>query len=57
MSKFILTAQLRLQPPANTRQVISNMRRTLESGVDIPVKIKDAAKAKKEIDAIASSGY
>jgi hypothetical protein len=54
MSKFVLTAQLQLQAPTNTRQVISNLRRDL-SGVKIPVEVKGAAEAKKQIDKVTAA--
>ncbi len=54
MSKFVLTAQLRLKAPTNTKQVINDLRRELQ-GVNIPVKIKGAAEAKKQLDAVGNS--
>ena len=54
MSKFVLTAQLKLQSPKNTRQVISDLRKQL-SGVNIPVTVKGAAQAKRQVDSVAKS--
>ena len=54
MSKFVLTAQLNLQAPRNTKQVINQMRGEL-SGLSVPVDVKGAAKAKKQIDSITQS--
>ena len=48
-SKFSLTAQLKLQAPANTRQVVDQMRRDLQGGINVPVQVKGARQAKKEI--------
>lgn len=55
MSKFLLTAQLKLQAPNNTGQVISQMRRDLGSGIDVPVTVAGAKKSAKELDAVANS--
>ena len=54
MSKFVLTAQLKLQSPNNTRQVISDLRKQL-SGINIPVEVKGAAQAKRQVDQVARS--
>ena len=37
MSKFVLTAQLQLQAPRNTRQVVTQMQQQLGNAVNIPV--------------------
>ena len=37
MSKFVLTAQLQLQAPRNTRQVVNQMQQQLGSAVNIPI--------------------
>ena len=37
MSKFVLTAQLQLQAPTNTRQVVTQMQKQLGSAVNIPI--------------------
>ena len=52
MSKFVLTAQLQLQAPTNTNQVLSQMRQQL-SGVTVPVSVQGAAQAQKQIKQVA----
>ena len=37
MSKFVLTAQLQLQAPTNTRQVANQMQQQLSNAVNIPI--------------------
>jgi hypothetical protein len=54
MSKFVLTAQLRLKAPTNTKQVMSELRQQLQ-GVNIPVKVQGAAQAKKQLEAVGKS--
>ena len=54
MSKFLLTAQLQLQAPTNTRQVLSQMRKEL-SGVKVPVEVKGAAEAKRQLEKVSKS--
>jgi TP901 family phage tail tape measure protein len=54
MAKFVLTAQLLLKAPANTKQVLDDIRRGL-SGVDVPVRVKGTTAAKKNIDSVAQS--
>ena len=39
MSKFILTAQLQLQAPKNTRAVLDEIRRGLAGGVVVDVRV------------------
>ena len=46
--KFSLVAQIRLQAPTNTRQVVDRIRRDL-SGVSVQVHAKGAAKTAKEV--------
>ena len=55
MSKFILTAQLQLQAPKNTRAVLDEIRRGLAGGVDVDVRVKGATAASKNIDKVAAS--
>ena len=54
MSKFVLTAQLKLQAPTNTNKVLGDIRKQLK-GVTIPVEVKGAAQAKKQIDELTNS--
>ena len=49
MSKFVLTAQLQLQAPTNTRQVINQLRSQLQGQVNIPVKVTGSTQAAKQI--------
>ena len=55
MSKFVLTAQLQLQPPRNTTQVINNLRNQLAGGLNVPVTVTGAAKAQKQVQNVAKS--
>ena len=55
MSKFVLTAQLQLQPPRNTTQVINNLRNQLSGGLNVPVTVTGAAKAQKQVQNVAKS--
>ena len=48
MSKFVLTAQLQLKAPANTKQVVSQMRRQL-SGINVNVGVRGAPQAQKQV--------
>jgi hypothetical protein len=41
MSRFVLTAQLQLQSPNNTRDVIRDIERQLGGGLDIPINLGD----------------
>ena len=45
--KFVLTAQLQLQAPSNTGQVLSQIRKQLK-GVNVDVKVKHNPKALKQ---------
>ena len=54
MSKFILTAQLKLQAPTNTRQVLNQIQSQLK-GVNINVDLKGSAQAQKAIQNINKS--
>tara|TARA_Y100001972_G_scaffold128908_1_gene192617 strand:+ start:245 stop:7732 length:7488 start_codon:yes stop_codon:yes gene_type:complete len=53
MSKFVLTAQLRLQAPTNTRQVLNQMRGELK-GLSVPVEVQGAAQAQKQIKKVTA---
>ena len=55
MSKFVLTAQLQLQAPRNTNQVLTQMRQQLSGGVTVPVSAKGAAQAQKQITQVANA--
>lgn len=48
MSKFVLTAQLQLKAPTNTKQVVSQMKRQL-SGVNVSLNVKGAPQAQKQL--------
>ena len=54
MSKFVLTAQLKLQAPTNTAQVVNQIRSQL-SGVSVPVTVKGAAAAQKQIKGVTAA--
>ena len=55
MSKFVLTAQLQLQAPRNTTQVLNQMRQQLSGGVNIPVSAKGSVQAQKQITQVAKA--
>tara|TARA_Y100000593_G_scaffold25147_1_gene50218 strand:+ start:6862 stop:13647 length:6786 start_codon:yes stop_codon:yes gene_type:complete len=55
MSKFVLTAQLQLQAPRNTQQVINQLRGQLQGAVNIPVNVEGGVKAAKEINQISKA--
>jgi len=52
MSRFVLTAQLQLAAPTNTRNVIDQIRRELRSsgGVEIPVEVRGARQAERAVE-------
>lgn len=52
MAKFVLTAQLQLRAPTNTRDVIRDLRRQLGGGINIPVEVKGANEARKQIEKV-----
>ena len=54
MSKFVLTAQLQLQAPTNTAQVVSQIQRQL-NGINVNVQYKQAAQAKSAVDDLTDS--
>jgi len=49
MSKFVLTAQLQLQAPTNTRSVINQLRSQLQGQLNIPVSVTGSVQATKQI--------
>ena len=55
MSKFVLTAQLQLQAPTNTRQVVADLRNQLAGGLNVPLTVSGAAKAQKQINNVTKS--
>ena len=55
MSKFVLTAQLQLQAPTNTRQVVADLRKQLAGGLNIPVTVSGGAKAQKQITNVTNA--
>jgi hypothetical protein len=52
MSRFVLTAQLQLAAPTNTRNVIDQIRRELRGsgGVEIPVEVRGARQAERAVE-------
>ena len=48
MSRFVLTAQLQLQAPRNTRQVLNQLRSQLR-GVEVPVEVRGAREAARQV--------
>ena len=52
MSRFLLTAQLQLRAPTNTRQVMNTLRSQL-AGVNVPVQMQGVAQAQKQLKGVA----
>ena len=49
MSRFVLTAQLQLQAPTNTRQVVSQIQRQLQGGVNLNINVRNGARAQTQV--------
>ena len=54
MSRFVLTAQLKLQAPTNVTQVVNQMRSQLK-GLSVPVQVNGASTATKQIKQITAA--
>lgn len=54
MSKFVLTAQLQLQAPTNTAQVVRQIQSQLQ-GVKVDLQLRNAQKAETEIRGLSDS--
>jgi TP901 family phage tail tape measure protein len=54
MAKFVLTAQIQLQAPNNASQVVQQINKQLQ-GVSIPVSVKAAGAATKQINQITAA--
>jgi TP901 family phage tail tape measure protein len=54
MAKFVLTAQIQLQAPNNASQVVQQINQQLQ-GVNIPVSIKAAGSATKQINQLTAA--
>ena len=57
--RFNLTAQLQLQAPSNTRQIVGQIRKQLKDiGVDVKVKsnTREVAKLNKELQGVSRAG-
>ena len=52
MSRFVLTAQLQLQAPSNTRQVVQQIQRQLQGGVNLDVQLQNAPAAQRQLTKI-----
>ena len=52
MSRFVLTAQLQLQAPSNTRQVVQQIQRQLQGGVNLNVQLQNAPAAQRQLTQI-----
>jgi len=50
MSRFVLTAQLQLRAPTNTRQVLNQIQRQLGGGANVNVNINNAARAQGQLN-------
>ena len=53
MSKFVLTAQLKLQAPTNTNQILNKIRNDFK-GIKVPVQIDGATKAQSDIKKVGN---
>jgi hypothetical protein len=50
MSRFVLTAQLQLQAPTNSRQVLGQIRNQLSGRpIEVPVEVRGAAQAQRAV--------
>ena len=54
MSKFVLTAQLQLQAPKNTQQIVTQIQNQLNN-VNVQVKAQTAKQAAKNVDTLAKN--
>ena len=54
MSKFVLTAQLKLQAPTNARQVVNQMQGQL-GNLSVPVQVSGAGKATKQLKQVTAA--
>jgi len=54
MAQFVLTAQLQLQAPRNASKVVNQIQNQLK-GVQIPVTVKSAAQATKQINQVTAA--
>lgn len=54
MAQFVLTAQLQLQAPKNASKVVNQIQNQLK-GVQIPVTVKSAAQATKQINQVTAA--
>lgn len=54
MSKFVLTAQLQLKAPTNTKQVVNQIRKQLK-GVNVNVNVKGTAQANKQVQQLSKN--
>jgi hypothetical protein len=54
MARFLLTAQLQLRAPANTRQVVGQIRRQLQGGVNVNVNL-NAANANRQAQRLTTN--
>ena len=54
MSKFVLTAQLQLQAPNNTRQVVQQIQNQLK-GVNVNVAVQGTAQANKQVQKLSGN--
>ena len=55
MSKFVLTAQLQLQAPTNTSQVVSQMQQQLSKGVNVKVNVQQGKQATKTVQDLSKA--
>jgi len=54
MSRYVLTAQLKLQAPTNTRQVVNQMQGQL-GNLSVPIQVSGAGKATKQIKQVTAA--
>tara|TARA_R100000406_G_scaffold7987_3_gene5485 strand:- start:8326 stop:14238 length:5913 start_codon:yes stop_codon:yes gene_type:complete len=55
MSRFVLTAQLQLQAPTNTTQIVTQMQQQLSKGVNVQVKVQQGKQATKTVQDLSKA--
>ena len=55
MSRFVLTAQLQLQAPTNTTQIVNQMQQQLSKGVNVQVKVQQGKQATKTVQDLSKA--
>ena len=53
-SRFVLTAQVQLQAPTNTRQVVNQIQQQLQ-GINVPINVQGGQQAAKQVNNITKA--